>query len=83
MAGQIRAVYATLRETLNRFGASFADVVREAIYVTDMDSFIAANEARKETYANLDLPAATAVEVKRLAFPQNLIEIEITAVISE
>jgi enamine deaminase RidA (YjgF/YER057c/UK114 family) len=79
MAGQVRAVYATLEQVLARFGLSFADMVKETIFVTDMDDFIAANGERLARYAGFDLPAATAVQVSRLAFPGNMIEVEAVA----
>lgn len=78
MGAQIDAVYATIRRSLAGFGATLADIVKETIFVTDMDSFLAANARRIEAYAGT-LPAATAVEVKRLAFPECLIEIEVVA----
>jgi enamine deaminase RidA (YjgF/YER057c/UK114 family) len=80
MAAQIGAAYAAIRETLAAHGGTLADVVRETVYVTDMDAFIAANGARTAAYAGW-LPAATAVEVKRLAFPECMVEIEVTAIL--
>ncbi len=80
MAAQIGAAYAAIRETLAAHGGTLADVVRETVYVTDMDAFIAANGARMAAYAGW-LPAATAVEVKRLAFPECMVEIEVTAIL--
>jgi len=80
MAAQIEAAYAAIRETLAAHGGTLADVVRETVYVTDMDGFIAANGARLAAYAGW-LPAATAVEVKRLAFPECMVEIEVTAIL--
>ena len=56
-------------------------MVRETIYVSDMDAFIAANAYRLEVYAGVDLPAATAVQVERLAFPECMVEIEATAML--
>jgi 2-iminobutanoate/2-iminopropanoate deaminase len=79
MAAQIGSAYGAIRRTLDAFGATMANVVKENIYVTDMDAFIASNGARIAHYARLDLPATTAVEVRRLAFPECMIEIEITA----
>jgi enamine deaminase RidA (YjgF/YER057c/UK114 family) len=80
MAAQIGAAYATIRETLAAHGGTLADVVRETVYVTDMDAFIAANGARLAAYDGW-LPAATAVEVNRLAFPECMVEIEVTAIL--
>lgn len=83
MAAQIRAVYATLRQVLAQFGAGFREVVKETIFVTDMDAFLAANGERVSVYAGLDLPAVTAVEVRRLAFPDNMIEVEAIAALRD
>jgi enamine deaminase RidA (YjgF/YER057c/UK114 family) len=82
MRQQIKAVYAALAETLSAHDLDFAAVVKETVFVTDMDAFIAANDVRLAIYHGLDLPAVTAVEVRRLAFPENLIEIEIVATLS-
>ena len=80
MGAQIGAAYAAICETLAAHGGTLADVVRETVYVTDMDAFIAANGARLAVYEGW-LPAATAVEVKRLAFPECMVEIEVTAIL--
>ena len=80
MAAQIEAVYAAIGRTLAAHGATLADVVRESVYVNDMDAFIAANGARLAAYGGW-FPAATAVEVKRLAFPECMVEIEVTAIL--
>ena len=80
MAAQIGAAYAAIRETLAAHGGTLANVVRETVYVTDMDAFIAANGTRTAAYAGW-LPAATAVEVKRLAFAESMVEIEVTAIL--
>jgi enamine deaminase RidA (YjgF/YER057c/UK114 family) len=79
MRAQLIAVYDTLRQTLEAFDMRFANVVKETIFVTDMDAFIEANDIRLAIYAGLDLPAVTAVEIRRLAFPDNMIEIELIA----
>lgn len=79
MRAQLIAVYDALRQTLEAFDANFANVVKETIFVTDIDAFIEANDIRLAIYAGLDLPAVTAVEIRRLAFPDNLIEIELIA----
>lgn len=80
MSAQVADVYESVGRTLREFGASLADVVKETIYVTDMDAFLAANALRIHAYAG-HLPATTVVQVQRLAFPECLVEIEVTAVI--
>lgn len=79
MRAQVIAVYDALRQTLEAFDANFTNVVKETIFVTDMDAFIEANDIRLAIYAGLDLPVVTAVEVRRLAFPDNVVEIELVA----
>jgi enamine deaminase RidA (YjgF/YER057c/UK114 family) len=80
MPAQIEAVYAAIGQTLAAHGGTLADVVRESIYVTDMHAFIAANGVRLAAYGGW-FPAATAVEVSRLAFPECMVEIEVTAIL--
>ncbi len=83
MVGQLRAVYADIEKVLAVHGASFANVVKETSYVTDMDAFLApeANAVRVAHYRDCAPPAATVVQVARLAFPDNLVEIEAVAVL--
>ena len=80
MNAQVEAVYASIRDTLAHFGATLDNVVRETIFVTDMDAFLGANAVRIAAYGG-HRPATTAVQVTRLAFADCLVEIEATAVL--
>ena len=73
-----RKVYDNLRRTLEANGLTFADVVKETVYTTDLEEFKKAGGIRK-SYYGANLPAATWVEVRRLFLPQLVVEIEITA----
>lgn len=79
MAGQLEAVYAAIGQTLAAHGLGFTNVVKETVFVTDMDAFIAANGVRVAAYRHCAPPACTAVQIARLAFPDNLVEIEALA----
>lgn len=79
MRQQLEAVYSALRDTLAAHDLGFYAVVKETVFVTDMEGFLAANDVRVAIYQGLALPAVTAVEVRRLAFPDNVVEIEIVA----
>jgi enamine deaminase RidA (YjgF/YER057c/UK114 family) len=79
MAAQLEHVYADIRRTLRAFEADLSNVVKETIYVTDMAAFLAANGKRVTSYAGLNLPAVTAVEVRALAFTGQVVEIEVIA----
>lgn len=78
MASAVRSVYERLKLTLAANGLTFADVVKENVYATDLDAFIQNKAIRKEYYT-LSLPAATWVQVQRLYVPALVVEIELTA----
>ena len=78
MATQLKCAYQRIARTLAAHGASFADVLKETVFVTDMDAMLAANGVRADVYGK-HTPACTVVEVRRLAFPQCMVEIELTA----
>jgi enamine deaminase RidA (YjgF/YER057c/UK114 family) len=78
----MRPAYSNVRLVLEQLGSTLDDVVEEVIYVTDMTAaFAVAGPVRKEVYGS-DAPAcaSTIAEVGRLAFPEQLIEIRVTAV---
>lgn len=79
MEGQLVTIYGDIAKALAAHGLDFADVVRERIYVTDIEAFRAALPARAKVYAGAAPPAATWIEVSALMRPEYLIEIEVTA----
>jgi enamine deaminase RidA (YjgF/YER057c/UK114 family) len=68
-----------LAQALEANGLSFSDVVKENVFATDLDAFIANKSLRKEFYANTPLPAATWVQVQRLYTPALVLEVELVA----
>ena len=83
MPAAIREVYGDLRKTLEANGLSFADVVKENVYATDLDAFIQNKALRKEFYVATALPAATWVQVSRLYTPALVLEVELVALYPE
>jgi enamine deaminase RidA (YjgF/YER057c/UK114 family) len=79
--GQTKQAIANIKAALTQAGASLSDVVRTRIYVTDIDRWEHVARAHREAFADVR-PAATLVEVSRLASPEMLVEIEATAVIN-
>jgi enamine deaminase RidA (YjgF/YER057c/UK114 family) len=75
---QARQALANIRTALERAGLAMDDVIRTRMFVTDMDRFTEAARAHKEVFADSP-PASTVVEVRRLANPLMMIEIEADA----
>ena len=79
MPNAIRSIYGRLGKVLEQHGLSYADVVREVVYATDLDAFIQHKDLRKAFYGE-DFPAATWVQIQRLYTPSFVVEVELTAV---
>lgn len=78
--GQTRAALATIGEALAELGASFQDVVRTRILLTDETRWEEAARAHGEVFRDLR-PANTTVGGLRFVDPAILVEVEVTAVI--
>jgi len=74
----IAGVYKALENSLNSFGATFQNVVKENLYTTDIEAMKKNNAARKAFYKG-DYPAATWVQVVRLFSPEDKLEVELIA----
>ena len=61
-------------------GATFADVVKVSVFLTDVDDRPLINPVRQEAFGAAR-PASTLVEVRRLAVPGAKIEVEAVAVL--
>jgi enamine deaminase RidA (YjgF/YER057c/UK114 family) len=81
MAAQVETVYRELGQTLEANGASFASVVKESVFTTDMAALIEASGVRKAFFDGIKGPAATWVEVTRLVPEAALIEVELIAIV--
>ncbi len=77
---QARQALRNIERALIEAGASLSDVVRTRIYITDIDRWEEAARAHAEAFAAVK-PAATMVEVSRLAEAAMLVEIEAVAVV--
>jgi enamine deaminase RidA (YjgF/YER057c/UK114 family) len=79
---QMKNAYSDLDTILKHYGCSFDDVVVENIFATDMAKFLEVASYRTSIYTK-DFPTGTWLEVKGLALPEFMIEIELEAHRSE
>jgi 2-iminobutanoate/2-iminopropanoate deaminase len=78
MRAQIRQVGENIKTALAAAGATLGDIVKTNTYVTDMDEYFRHVDVRME-YFGPGMPTSTTVEVRRLAHPDFLVEIEVVA----
>ena len=74
----IRRVYRVIEKSLEPFGATLQNVVKETVYTTDIEAMKSFNQIRKAIYKG-DYPAATWVQISRLFMPEAKLEIEVIA----
>ena len=80
MRAQLRQVCENLAEALSIAGASWDDVVKTNTFTTDVDELLKHADVRQE-YFGRAWPTSTTVEVRKLAHPDMLVEIEVVAVV--
>ena len=80
MAAQTRACLHKIEHLLTAAGASLSDVVKLTIYTTDIGRRAEISAARREVLRE-PYPCSTLVEVRSLAAPGLMVEIDATALI--
>lgn len=79
---QTKFIIEKIGRVLQQAGASLKDVVRTRMFVTDISRWEEYGRAHGEFFKDIK-PCTTMVEVKGLIDPLHLVEIEVSAVISE
>ncbi len=75
---QMKNAYSDLEKVLDHFGYTFDDVIVENVFTTDMAKFLEVSPYRNTIYPER-FPTGTWLEVKGLALPGFMIEIELEA----
>ena len=75
---QMKNCYSDLEKILKHYGYTFDDVVVENVFTTNMADFIKVSVFRNSVYKK-QFPTGTWLEVKGLALPEQLIEIDMEA----
>ena len=79
---QLEATFANIDRVLAAGGSDRSRIVKVTIYLTDMANFPAIVEARRR-YFTPPWPADTIVEVRALALPELMVEIDVIALAGE
>lgn len=80
--GQLRFVWDRIAELLALHGGTVGDIVKIVIYTTDARYLMDPIGATLSTiFAGGEVPAATGMVVSGLAWPEMLVEIDVTAVV--
>jgi len=80
MYGQSRAVLTKIKHLLEAAGGRMDDIVKVVVFVTDIKRREEFWKARREFFTG-DFPVSTLVEVRALAAPELLVEVEAIAVL--
>ena len=75
---QLRQVFANIDRVIRAAGSSRDQIIKVTIYLTDMANFPKIVAARKKNFTP-PYPADTTVEVKALALPELMVEIDVIA----
>ncbi|MFZ5663585.1 MAG: RidA family protein [Pseudomonadota bacterium] len=79
---QLEATFANIDRVLAAGGSDRSRIIKVTIYLTDMGNFPAIVAARRR-YFTPPWPADTIVEVRALALPQLMVEIDVIALAGE
>jgi 2-iminobutanoate/2-iminopropanoate deaminase len=79
MRAQLRQVGENIKAALEAAGATLDDLVKTTTYVTDIEEYFKHIDVRMEYFRAL--PTSTTVEVRRLAHPDFLVEVEAIAMV--
>jgi reactive intermediate/imine deaminase len=75
VVAQTRKVFENMKEILDAAGATFADVLKVTVYLTDVRDRPLINPVRQEYFGSAR-PASTLIGIKELVVPEMKVEIE-------
>ena len=80
---QCSYAYDKIKRALAANGSSLKDAVKMTVYVTDMRYRLDWAKCSAENFAGETVPAQTLLGISQLAFPEMMLEIDVTAVARE
>ena len=80
---QCNYAYDKIKRALAANGSSLKDAVKMTVYVTDMRYRLDWAKCSQQNFEGVTVPAQTLLGISQLAFPEMMIEIDVTAVAHE
>jgi 2-iminobutanoate/2-iminopropanoate deaminase len=80
---QIERIFLNMRSVLRGVDCDLKDICWIQVFVTDMEDRTKMDDVRRRFFGDIELPAATLVEVSKLALPGAVVEINAIAVAQE
>ena len=75
VAEQARQVFRNMEKVLSAAGATFADILKVTVYLTDVGDRTKINPVREEFFGT-SRPASSLIGIKELAIPGMMVEVE-------
>lgn len=79
---QCKYSYDKIKRVLAHHGATLADVVKVTTYITDLRHRLTLGKCVGETWGGVTFPTNTLIGVAALAFPEMIIEVDVTAIVA-
>jgi 2-iminobutanoate/2-iminopropanoate deaminase len=79
---QCRYAYDKIKRVLAHHGAGLRDVVKVTTYITDLRHRVAMGGCIKDAWGDITFPTNTLIGVGALAFPEMIIEVDVTAIVA-
>ncbi|MPZ57944.1 MAG: hypothetical protein GEU91_15885 [Rhizobiales bacterium] len=80
---QCRYAYDKIKRVLAHHGAKLSDVVKVTTYITDLRHRVTLGKCVGEAWGDITFPTNTLIGVSALAFPEMIIEVDVTAIIAK
>ena len=71
-----------VKRVLAHHGASLRDAVKVTTYITDLRHRLTLGQCVKDTWGDVVFPTNTLIGVGALAFPEMIIEVDVTAIVT-
>jgi enamine deaminase RidA (YjgF/YER057c/UK114 family) len=78
---QCKYAFDKIKRALEKNGATLGDIAKMVTYLTDVRHQADFGKCRQDTFGTTPMPAHTLLTISQLAWPDMLIEIDVTAIV--